>query len=440
MVKLKNKLVLFNLLSKLVVSSIFLILLPYFVERINLRQIDNDLISKREHVINLIVSIGIDPFISSDSTDAFGSYNILKEEFISLERVGDIDPANYIDVQQRLIENDEIEYRVLHYSIIIDDLHYLLEVGRSTESILKSKENIVKIIILFIALIIIVTLIADLNYTGLLLRPLDKITDKLKRLTDPALFDKVPVTTSTSDFRRLDTALTQLMVQIDELFKKEKEVTVNISHELMTPISIIRSKLENLLLCKDISPDVAGKIGESLKTLHRLQSLVNSMLLIARIESRQYLREESFHLSEVLEEIIAEVLPVAEDKGVVISQDLSEDYRFGSANRSLLFSMFYNVIYNAIKNTPGRGRIYLSADRSEGSYVLRISDTGIGLSTSQIGALFLRFKGKVDNGTEGNGIGLAITKAIADLHKIDIRVTSEKESGTVFLFIFPENS
>ncbi len=84
MVKLKLKLALFNMASKLFVSVLFLILLPYIVERINLRQIDNDLIRKREQVIKLIISVGLDPFMSPDSTDVFGSYNILKEEFISI--------------------------------------------------------------------------------------------------------------------------------------------------------------------------------------------------------------------------------------------------------------------------------------------------------------------------------------------------------------------
>src|SRR4030042_5908368 len=103
MVKLKIKLALFNLLSKLTFSALFLIILPFIIERINLRQVDNDLIQKREQVISLISEIGIEPFISSDSSYVFGSYNILKEEFISLERIDIPEDLNYIDVTPRLI-------------------------------------------------------------------------------------------------------------------------------------------------------------------------------------------------------------------------------------------------------------------------------------------------------------------------------------------------
>ena len=80
--KLKTRLSLFNILSKLAFSAILILFLPIIIERISLRQIDNELIKKREEFINLISESGIEPFITSDSTNSFGSYNILKEEYI----------------------------------------------------------------------------------------------------------------------------------------------------------------------------------------------------------------------------------------------------------------------------------------------------------------------------------------------------------------------
>ena len=117
---------------------------------------------------------------------------------------------------------------------------------------------------IFLVLIILITFLTDLYYTGWLLRPLDKITKKLKGISEPSIFDKLPVRTTTTDFMQLDSALIELMLHIDDLFQKEKEITVNISHELLTPISVIRSNLENLLLMKDIETSIAEKIEESL--------------------------------------------------------------------------------------------------------------------------------------------------------------------------------
>ncbi len=351
MIRLKSKLALFNLLSKLAFTALFLIFLPSIVERINLRQVDNDLIQKREKTIGLIEEIGIEPFINSDTTDAFGSYNILKEEFISLERTNIEEEINQIDISNRIIEDEEITYRVLNYTLIVDGRKYLLEIGKSLESIHNDRKNVNKIILVFLLFIVLVTLATDLQYTRIILHPLTKITNKLKEISSPSKFDRTPVKTNTSDFASLDNALRDLMIQIDESFQKEKEITVNISHELMTPISVLRSKLENILLKNDLDPETATKIEESLMTLHRLQSLVNSLLLIARIESHQYLNEDTFSVQSLLREIMDELNPVAEDKEVNLKSEFGQDYQFKKANRSLIFSMFYNVLNNAVKNT-----------------------------------------------------------------------------------------
>jgi hypothetical protein len=125
MMKLQTKLALFNLLSKLVFSALFIGFLPLIIERINTRQTDNELIKKREEVISLISEVGIEPFIVSDSASGFGSYNILKEEYISLERAPSDEEWNFIEVSKRLIDDETIDYRVLHYSLKIDGESYL---------------------------------------------------------------------------------------------------------------------------------------------------------------------------------------------------------------------------------------------------------------------------------------------------------------------------
>lgn len=440
MIRLKSKLALFNLLSKLVFTSLFLILLPSIIERINLRQVDNDLIRKREKTINLIEKIGIEPFINSDTSVAFGSYNILKEEFISLERSDIEGELNQIEVSNRIIEDEEITYRVLNYTLIVDGQKYLLEIGKSLLSIQNAQKNINRIILAFLVFIILATLVTDLQYTRIILNPLEKITIKLKVISSPSKFDRTPVKTNTSDFVGLDNALRDLMIQIDESFQKEKEITVNISHELMTPISVLRSKLENILLQNSIDTEKANKIEESLKTLHRLQSLVNSLLLIARIESHQYLRDDTFSIQSLLGEIIDELNPLAVDKEVNLKAEFISDYVFKEANRSLIFSMLYNVLNNAVKNTDRGGKIIVSSNFVRNRFQVIIADTGKGMNETQLSTLFSRFKTRNVQDEDGTGIGLAIAKSIADFHTIEVSVYSEVEKGTTFSFIFPETS
>lgn len=440
MMKLQTKLSLFNLLSKLVFSALFIAFLPLIIERINIAQTDNELVDKREDVIRLISEMGIEPFIISDSAAGFGSYNILKEEYISLERFPGGEESNYIDITQRIIDEETIDYRVLHYSIRVDGADYLLEIGKSLSSITYSARNIRNIILAFLVIFILVTLVSDLTYTTRILRPLKVITGRLGRTASPSFDTSGPLVTRTEDFVQLDRTLREMMKKISELFKKEKEITVNISHELMTPVSVLRSKLENMLLSENLDPEVEAGIEDSLRTLHRLKALVNSMLMIARIESRQYLKEDNVNICELIAEVTGELAPLAEDSGLTMKQNCRNAFVFGNANRPLLFSMFYNVVNNAVKHTPEGGMIEITGQPVDDRFEVCVRDTGEGMSPEQLDRIFTRFSNRPDPDGNSTGIGLAITKSIADFHNIAVRVLSESGKGTKFFFFFPVNS
>ena len=340
----------------------------------------------------------------------------------------------------RKLDNETIYSMVLNYSFRVDGQTYLLEIGKSLKSIKQTGRNIRSIILIFLALFIFVTLLSDLFYTSRILKPLRIITGRLKATSAPSLEKLLPVETNTDDFRQLDQTIRELMGRIEELFRKEKEITVNISHELLTPVSILRSKLENLLLREGLDAETEAGIEDSLRTLHRLKSLVNSLLMIARLESRQYLREEDVDIAGLMAELREELLPLADDSGVSVDLSCPGDFIFRKANRSLLFSMFYNVLNNALRHTPPSGRIEIRGNLSAGRFEVIISDSGAGMTGEQLENLFSRFRTRLDPGNDNSGIGLAIAKSIADFHGIDVEVRSKSGEGTAFLFVFPGNS
>ncbi|MGD0342555.1 MAG: HAMP domain-containing sensor histidine kinase [Bacteroidales bacterium] len=440
MIKLRTKLTLFNLLSKLAFAAVFIAVMPYVLERINISQTDKELVRKKEQVIMMINDVGIEPFINSESESTFGSYNILKDEFISLERMDLEKEIDSIQVTQRLIEGETISFRVLSYSFDFNGQTYLLEIGKSLESILHSRKNIIMLTWSLLILIILITLLADLYYTYRILHPLDLIIRKLKGTSVPNVFNKIPVKTTTFDFSQLDQTLIELMNRIDELFRKERDATVNISHDLLTPVSVLRSKLENILLQNNLDIETSTKIEESLRTLHRLKTLVNSHLLIARIENRQYLKNESFAVGDLLMEIINELTPIAAEAGISLTYNSSGDFRMTQANRSLIFSMFYNVINNAVRNTRSGGKVTVISSFNQKKFNVKVTDTGIGIGEEHLKNLFSRFNSKSNLDEDHVGIGLAITKTIADFHNIVIVVESKINLGSTFSFLFPETS
>ena len=167
------------------------------------------------------------------------------------------------------MDNETIDYRVLNYSLKINGQTYLLEIGKSLSSMRYASKNIRKIILIFLAFFILVTLLSDLFYTARVLRPLKIITRRLEATSSPSFPDSKQLRTTTKDFLQLDQTLREMMKKIEDLFRTEREITVNISHELMTPVSVLRSKLENMMLQKGLDHDVEAGIEESLRMLHR---------------------------------------------------------------------------------------------------------------------------------------------------------------------------
>jgi len=143
-------------------------------------------------------------------------------------------------------------------------------------------------------------------------------------------------------------------------------------------------------------------------------------------------------VSEILEDVAKEIEPLTEDAGIILRKELKDDLRIEKANRSLIFSMFFNIVNNSVRNTPSGGRIIIESRKLNKDFIVGISDSGRGLTEEQKESLFSRFRMRTKESGEGTGIGLAIAKTIADFHDIGVSVTSDQGKGTRFTFIFPQ--
>ena len=143
---------------------------------------------------------------------------------------------------------------------------------------------------------------------------------------------------------------------------------------------------------------------------------------------------------EPLEEGDEQACPVGRGQWFKNNCKWEKNHTMTGANRSLLFSMFYNVINNAVKHTPDGGNIDVTGIERTSRFEISVCDTGAGMSQEQLDRLFTRFSNRPDPEGNSTGIGLAITKSIADFHNIAIRVLSEPGRGTQFFFFFPVNS
>jgi len=433
--KLLTKLTLFVTLSKLAIVTLFVWLLPLLVEKIAFQYTNYYLDQQKKKVLKVINQNGIDYYLQGDSS--YGSYTMLKEEYISLEPARTILPDT-IQTSQRLVEGDTLTYRVLNHEFSYQGKPYMLEVGKTTATINQYNRPLQKVALYVLIGLIAVTIITDLIYTRLLLRPLDVIIrSKLVNSKFPFKEHLQPIKTSTSDFRYLDESLIQLMNKIREDFEREREFTSNASHELMTPITILQNKMENLLM-DDLSDEAQDRIIGMMKTLNRLKRIVSSLLLISRIENDQFARSETIDIKSLLQEVIDELQDRLLAKGVQLKLSVPTRVLVKESNRDLLFQLVYNLINNAIRYNKENGSIHINGEfLGSGDFVLHIDDTGIGIAPEAIVTLFNRFKKSGRSEEEGYGLGLSIVKSIADYHQLTLEVSSKLGEGSRFTLIFP---
>jgi signal transduction histidine kinase len=434
--KLLTKLTLFITLSKLFIVVLFVLLLPSLVNYASFQYSNYYLNQQKEKVLAVISENGINYYLQGDS--AFASYTMLKEEYISLLPAEDTHVSDTIETSQRIVGEDTLNYRILTHEIKDQNKKYILEIGKTTATISQYNKLLQRFTLFILIALIVFSIVIDLVYTRILLRPLSKIVQtKLLNRKFPFKEQLPAIKTSTIDFKLLDDSLISLMNKIHEAFDKEREFTSNASHELMTPISILQTNVENMMIEENISEEQQEKISSMMKTLNRLKKIVHSLLYISRIENEQFVKTDTVNIHELSSEIMEELSVRLETKSLHFVNQISLGIKVRKVNHDLFFQLLYNLINNAIRYNRENGSILLSDRYIQGQpYVLQIRDTGIGIRQEELESIFNRFKsGK--NKNEGYGLGLSIVKSITSFLGFEISVASEYGKWTIFSITIP---
>lgn len=433
--KLSTKLTLFITGSKLAIVGLFVLLLPFLVGQIAANYTNFSLRNQQKKVLQNINNKGLDYYLEGEEN--YGSYTMLKDEYIALEAAVPGLKLDTIRDTKRIVEQDTLAYRVLSFTFQKNKKNYLLEIGKTTASINLYNDALQRFALYVLIFLIALSIIIDLIFTRQLIKPLGQII-KLRLANTRFPFKKNPgnITTSTYDFKYLDESLISLMDQINEAFEKEREFTANASHEFMTPISILQNKMENLLTEESASETVQEHIVDMMRTLERLKKISRSLLLISRIENEQFSKQEQLEPQKLFNEIAEEISHRMEEKNIHLQVNLNQQIKIKNINHDLLFQLFYNLINNAIKFNKENGTIKITEGLEKGNYTIYVIDSGFGIKAEAIPFIFDRFKKTGHAENMGYGLGLAIVKSIANYLNLKIEVSSSPETGTTFKVTF----
>ena len=440
--KIQVKLSLYNAISKVVIILAIGAIIPMLIQKVAYNHLDRRLVARLEKTMRMVAVGGLDE-IALDQDCSFDSYNIFKEEFVPIAPIAVLPPdfgRYHIENAERKIDDEIIKHRVLTQAFVYDNQLYSIDIGEGLNAYDQLNVTIKKFTIWIMIAVVVISIFFDLLFARLLLRPFNKIVnEKLRDVQHPSTFDPHPVKTTTTEFSHLDKSINEMMIKIRETFETERQFIMNVSHEILTPISILKNRIENMITDPGIPDSVVERMVDSQKTLSRLTNVVRNLLYISKIENAQYVKNESADLQMIVREIFEELEELTQGKGSTVVNEWKDDFVFSPCNLSLIHTMLFNLITNAIKYNCEEGKITVTGMWEGDNYVVKVYDTGDGISSNQLPFIFDRFKRFRPEDDMSYGLGLPIVKTIADFHGVKVSAESTLNEGSCFTLRFPGN-
>jgi heavy metal sensor kinase len=321
-----------------------------------------------------------------------------------------------------------------------DGAHYLVEVGAPMDPVATMLGHLFLQLALGLPITVIIAISGGYLLVGRALAPVDQIARKAEQITQHNLSERLPVARTADEIERLSLSLNHMIGRLEDAFLNSKRFVADASHELRTPLTVIRAELESMSSNRSLAPEVREIIGSTLEEVERLARIVEQLFALSHLDAGESQAEwVRFDLAELAATTAEQMSLLAEDKGISVSCDAAQPVLV-DGDRSRLKQVVVNLLDNAIKYTPEKGRIQLRVATVDGNAMLEVSDNGIGIPAEAQPRVFERFF-RVDKARsrdpEGAGLGLSIVKSICTAHGATVDVQSNGGGGSRFRVRFP---
>jgi two-component system OmpR family sensor kinase len=280
---------------------------------------------------------------------------------------------------------------------------------------------------------------------GTSLRPVQGIMDEVEAISDgTSLHRRVAVPVSGDEMARLALTVNGMLARLEQSFASLHRFTADASHELKTPLMVLRAGVERALIHPGIPAEILQSLDETLAQINQMSEMVENLLTLARAdEGRAPLALEQADLREMLGDVAETAGMLGESGGITVTADMPQVPVRLAVDRHRVREMLLNLVTNAIKYTPNGGTVALSLAEESDSIVFAVRDSGIGIAPGDLPHIFERFwradPARSRTGQRpGTGLGLAITKWIAEAHGGSITVQSRPGRGTIFVVRLPK--
>ena len=333
----------------------------------------------------------------------------------------------------------------------------IVQIASSLEGVEDALNTLFIILIVTVPLALMVASLGGQFLAHKALKPVDNITQTARVITSQNLNQRITPPKVKDEISRLIETFNEMISRLDQSFRQIKQFSSDASHELKTPLTILKGEVEVTLRKERIPQEYQQTLKSNLEEINRMSQIVEDLLLLSRADTGEVrLNIEDINLTEILNEVLTQMDRLAQSKGLYLStsnhhQDI---HIFGDALR--IRELFINLIENGIKYTEEGGSIHITLQKENtppvrsqsdweggeknGFIKVIISDTGIGIAKEDQERIFSRFF-RVDKARSrergGSGLGLSICKWIVEAHQGEILVESELGKGSSFIVKLP---
>ncbi len=393
-----------NIITTIAIFIIGSIAFFFVLRYVLIEQLDEDLQSEQQEIIQYTKKFNhFAPIIpTKDQLTNINSTDVVvhKDKFYSLEKWNPL-------------KNEDEWFREISFITTLKNINYEVTVSDSEEETYDLLKLIIAITIAMIALILIVGFFINRIILNRLWKPFYHTIDKINtyQLTShqALLLGQTPI----DEFNILNKNITDMVERVHYEYRNLKEFTGNAAHEMQTPLAIIRAKLDMLIQDESQLSNNANPVTEIEIAVNKLSRLFNSLLLLTKIENRQFELKEKIQLDEIIETKLIESKHLIDSKGIILTKKITPTSIV--FHQQLADILVGNLLNNAIRYNYDLGRISITLTKHE----FTISNTSP-LPPLDKDMVFKRFYRHTSTKQDGNGLGLSIVKQICDTARYEL--------------------
>jgi signal transduction histidine kinase len=316
---------------------------------------------------------------------------------------------------------------------VFRDAELTLHVGADLKDIEQLGWEIARSVVIVLPAVLILIAAGSWWLGSIALTPIERIRRAAERITAERLDERIPSQGAEDEIGRLTEVLNATFERLQRSFEQAARFSADASHQLKTPIAILRAGIEEVVDEAGVSNDQQNRLAELLQQTRRLNSVADNLLLLSRADAgRLTLRQTPFDLRNVIEGSLDDARILGEKNGLTVEAKLPESIPM-TGDREMVSLALQNLIENAVKyNRPG-GRISVSAVDSEDRLDICVGNTGCSIPRERAQHIFERFyRARGDEQTPGHGLGLSIARELARAHQGELSLSRSADDWTEF--------